>query len=390
MTDRLVDDGHDELVTLEHASAFDDPTGLEHGRVRPDPDRDLAAEAEAERVHEEQHRALAVLRRGLADSPELRKGLRLTVLFAVLVAVGRLTIPVLVQQVIDKGMLADEGFRPAFTFAACGGAAVIVIGVAMLSRVTYVRLVKAAEAMLRSLRVRAFTHVHALPMADHDATRRGELTARVTSDIETIARFAQYGGVAWIVDTVLIVGTLGLMAIYAWQLAVVTIVLAAPILPLFRVMQRRQLKAYEAVRSRVGETLSEVSEAVQGAAPIRAYGMQRRASRRLDVAIERQFKAEMGAARWFALMFPLGDAFGGLALAAVTIIGVWWGPEWGLNAGGLVARLFLAQLILGPIGEPGEILDQTQTAIAGWSKVLDLLDTPITLVEPEHGRDLPM
>ncbi len=389
MTDRLVDDGHDELVTLEHASAFDDPTGLEHGRIRPDPDRDLAAEAEAERLHEEQHRALAVLRRGLADSPELRKGLRLTVLFAVLVAVGRLTIPVLVQQVIDKGMLADEGFRPGFTFAACGGAAVIVIGVAALSRVTYVRLVRAAEAMLRSLRVRAFAHVHALPMADHDATRRGELTARVTSDVETIARFAQYGGVAWIVDTVVIIGTLALMAIYAWQLAVITMVLAAPVLPLFRLMQRRQLKAYEQVRSRVGETLSEVSEAVQGAAPIRAYGMQRRASRRLDDAIQAQFRAEMGAAKWFALMFPLGDVFGGLALAAVTMAGVWWGPEWGLNAGGLVACLFLVQLILGPIGELGEILDQTQTAIAGWSKVLDLLDTPITLVEPVDGTPLP-
>jgi ATP-binding cassette, subfamily B, bacterial len=379
MTDRLIDEAHDELVTLEHGAAFDDPTALEHAR-----DRERQDEID-EQERTERRRAIAVLRRGLADSPELRQGLRLTVLFAVLVAVGRLTIPVLVQQVIDKGLLADEGFRPAFTFAACGGAAVIVIGVAMLSRVTYVRLVKAAEAMLRSLRVRAFTHVHRLPMADHDATRRGELTSRVTSDIETIARFAQYGGVAWIVDSVVIVGTLALMAVYAWQLALVTLLLAAPILPLFRVMQRRQLKAYEQVRSRVGETLSEVSEAVQGAAPIRAYGMQRRANRRLDDAIQRQFRAEMGAAKWFALMFPLGDLFGGLALAAVTMIGVWWGPGWGLNAGGLVACLFLVQLILGPIGELGEILDQTQTAIAGWSKVLDLLDTPITLVEPDDG-----
>ena len=390
MSDRLLDDGHDELVELEHGSAFDDPTGLEQGRLRPAPDLEAeAAERVAEKEGEARRRAMAVLRRGLADSPELRSGLRLTVLFAVLVAVGRLTIPVLVQQVIDKGLLADEGFRPGFTFAACGGAAVIVIGVALLSRVTYVRLVTAAEAMLRSLRVRTFAHVHELPIADHEATRRGELTARVTSDIETIARFAQYGGVAWIVDTVVIVGTLGLMAVYAWQLAVVTMLLAAPILPLFRMMQRRQLKAYDQVRSRVGETLGEVSEAVQGAAPIRAYGMQRRASRRLDVAIERQFRAEMGAAKWFALMFPLGDAFGGLALASVTMIGVWWGPEWGLNAGGLVACLFLVQLILGPIGELGEILDQTQTAIAGWSKVLDLLDTPVTLVEPVDGAPLP-
>ncbi len=410
MSDRVLDDGHDELVALEHGSAFDDPAGLgrrsrRDAAVAADDDRAAGApgavgavgggDAEAATAPEaagggqERRRAMAVLRRGLADSPELRQGLRLTVLFALIGAVGRLTIPVLVQQVIDKGLLADEGFRPGFTLAACGGAALIVVGVALLSRVTYIRLVKAAESMLRGLRVRAFAHVHRLPMADHDATRRGELTSRVTSDIETIARFAQYGGVAWIVDTVMITGTLALMAVYAWQLALVTIVLAAPILPLFRMMQRRQLVAYETVRTRVGETLAEVSEAVQGAAPIRAYGMQRRAGRRLDAAIERQLRAEMGAARWFALMFPLGDAFGGMALAAVTMVGVWWGPEWGLNAGGLVACLFLVQLILGPIGELGEILDQTQTAIAGWAKVLDLLDTPITLGEPEPGVELP-
>ena len=199
---------------------------------------------------------MAVLRRGLADSPELRQGLRLTVLFAVLVAVGRLIDPgARAAGASTRACSPTRASGPAFTFAACGGAAVIVIGIALLSRVTYVRLVKAAEAMLRSLRVRAFTHVHRLPMADHDATRRGELTSRVTSDIETIARFAQYGGVAWIVDTVVITGTLALMAVYAWQLALVTLVLAAPVLPLFRMMQRRQLKAYEQVRSRVGETL---------------------------------------------------------------------------------------------------------------------------------------
>ncbi len=153
---------HDELAALEHAMAFDDPT------VPTAPPRELATGSGA----------MVVLRRGLADSPELRRGLKLTVAFAIIGAVGRLTIPVLVQQVIDKGLLADEGFRPAFTFGSCGLAAVIVIGVALLSRVTYIRLVTAAEAMLRGLRVRAFAHVHALSMADHDrdATGRADLT----------------------------------------------------------------------------------------------------------------------------------------------------------------------------------------------------------------------
>ena len=378
--EQLSAQANDELAVMEHAAAFDDPIALERNA--------LAASAE-EKANERRLRALSVLRRGFAQSPELGRGIRLTVLFAVIGSAGRLIIPVLIQQVIDKGLLADEGFRPGFTITACAAAAVIVIAVMLLARVTYVRLVATAEMMLRNLRVRTFSHIHRLPMADHESTRRGELTSRVTSDIETIARFLQYGAVAWIIDSVVVIGTLIVMSFYAWQLAVITIVAALPVLPLFRLMQRRQLKAYTLVRNRVGTTLSEVSEAVQGAAPIRAYGLQRRSRARLDEAIQEQFKSEMSAARWFAFMFPLGDAFGGVALASVAMAGIWFGESWGLNAGSLVACLFLVQLILGPIAEIGEILDQTQTAIAGWSKVLDVLDTPINLVEPEPGVELP-
>ena len=379
--DELSIQANDELAVMEHAAAFDDPIALEHEA--------LAASAEEDRANERRLRAISVLRRGFAKSPELGRGVRLTVLFAVIGSVGRLIIPVLIQQVIDKGLLADEGFRPGFTITACAAAAVIVVGVMLLARITYVRLVTTAEMMLRNLRVKTFAHIHRLPMADHESTRRGELTSRVTSDIETIARFVQYGAVAWIIDSVVVIGTLIVMSFYAWQLAVITVIAALPVLPLFRLMQRRQLKAYTVVRNRVGATLSEVSEAVQGAAPIRAYGLQRRSRARLDDAIQAQFKSEMSAARWFAFMFPLGDAFGGVALASVAMAGIWFGSSWGLNAGSLVACLFLVQLILGPIAEIGEILDQTQTAIAGWSKVLDVLDTPINLVEPEPGVELP-
>jgi putative ABC transport system ATP-binding protein len=379
--DEFSSQANDELAVMEHAAAFDDPIALEHDA--------LAASAEEDRASERRLRAISVLRRGFAQSPELGRGLRLTVLFAIIGSVGRLIIPVLIQQVIDKGLLADDGFNASFTVTACAAAAVIVISVMLLSRVTYVRLVTTAEMMLRNLRVKTFSHIHRLPMADHESTRRGELTSRVTSDIETIARFLQYGAVAWIIDSVVVIGTLIVMSFYAWQLAVITVVAALPVLPLFRLMQRRQLKAYTVVRNRVGATLSEVSEAVQGAAPIRAYGLQRRSRARLDDAIQAQFKSEMSAARWFAFMFPLGDAFGGVALASVAMAGIWFGESWGLNAGSLVACLFLVQLILGPIAEIGEILDQTQTAIAGWSKVLDVLDTPINLVEPEPGVELP-
>lgn len=378
------DDAHRELAQLEHASAFDDVADLDAvARRRGEAESSSAPEGSVRRG------AIAVLRRGLAESPDLRRSLRLTVVFALVGAIGRLTIPVLVQQVINGGLLADEGFRAGFTFAVCGIAAGIIVGVMFLARITYVRLVTASEAMIRSLRVRAFEHVHRLSIAEHESSRRGELTSRVTSDIETIARFTQWGAVAWIVDGVLVVGTLAVMAVYSWQLAVVTVVVALPVIPLYRAMQRRQLYAYARVRDRVGATLTEVSEAVQGAAPIRAYGLQGRVRRRLRHAIDRQYRAEVAASRWFAFMLPLGDAFGALALSSVVVVGVWFGRSWGLDAGSLIACVFLVQLLLGPIQELGEILDQTQTAIAGWAKVHDLLDREIELVEPDEGRRLP-
>jgi len=333
--------------------------------------------------------AVAVLRRGLAASPELRVGLRFTVLMAIFTAGGRIVIPVLIQQILDKGVLADEGFNARFTVAACGLALAVTLGITALSRLTYIRLVTAAESMLRNLRVRTFEHVHRLSVADLNEAKRGLLTSRVTSDIETIARFAQWGAVAWIVNSVVIVGVLAVMAIYQWRLAVLTVVVLLPLLPLMRVLQRKQLRAYDVQRTRVSDTMSAISESVMGAGVIRSYGIIGRSRRRLDHAIDEQYRAETRAARYFALMFPLGDIFGALALATVLGVGAWWGPGWGMDAGSLVACLFLVNLVLSPVAELGEILDQTQTAIAGWRKVLDVLDIPVEIVEPTDGVVLP-
>jgi putative ABC transport system ATP-binding protein len=333
--------------------------------------------------------ALDVLRRGLRETPELREGLVFTVLMALATAAGKLAIPVLIQQILDRGLLGDDGFRPTFVYGACAGVAVAIVAMYLVGRLTYLRLVRAAEASLFGLRVRTFEHILRLSIAEHTERRRGALVARVTSDIETLAMFTEWGAVAWIVDTVLIVGTVTIMALYSWQLALVSLLAYAPLVPLLRVLQRRQLRAYDHVRTAVGETMTEVSETVGNAAVVRAYGLEPRARRRLRDAVDEQYRAQMEAARYFALVFPLGDLFGAVATAAVMAIGVIHGPGLGLEVGELIAFLFLVQLLNSPIAELSEILDQTQTALAGWRKVLGVLATPIDIVEPVDGSELP-
>ena len=55
----------------------------------------------------------------------------------------------------------------------------------------------------------------------------------------------------------------------------------------------------------------------------------------------------------------------------------------------MTAFLFLADQFLHVFTDLPEIYSETQTAIAGWRKVLAVLDLPIEIEEPEPGVDLP-
>jgi putative ABC transport system ATP-binding protein len=333
--------------------------------------------------------AVEVLRRGLVATPELRQGILLTVVLAVLTAAGKLAVPILIQQILDRGVLGDGGYRPTFVAAACGSVALLIVVVYLVSRRTFLRLIRAAENSLLGLRVRAFEHIHAMSVAEHVDHRRGALVARVTSDVETLAQFTEWGAVAWIVDSVSILATFAVMAAYSWQLALVTLAIFVPLLPILRVLQRRQLAAYDDVRDAVGGTLSEVSELVTGAPVIHAYGLDQRTRGRLQRAIRTQYRAQLRAAKWFAVMFPLADLFGALALAGIVVVGASQGAGWGLDLGTLIGFVFLVNLLLTPISELSEILDQTQIAIAGWRKILGVLATPLEVAEPARGVELP-
>jgi putative ABC transport system ATP-binding protein len=298
-------------------------------------------------------------------------------------------VPILIQQVLDRGVLGDRGYRPTFVALCCTAIGLLIVTLYVVGRATFLRLVRAAEASLLGLRTRAFSHIHDLSIAEHVDHRRGALVARVTSDIETLAQFTEWGAMAWIVDSILIVCTLAVMAAYSWPLTLVVLVVFLPLLPVMRVLQRRQLAAYDAVREAVGGALSEVSELVAGAPVIQAYGVGGRTQARLRRAIDRQYRAQMGAAKWFSIMFPVADLFGALALAAVATTAAINGDSWGLGFGEVVAFLFLVNLLLLPVAELTEILDQTQTAIAGWRKILGILATPVDVVDPQPGQDLP-
>lgn len=332
--------------------------------------------------------SLAVLRRGLEAAPEFRVGLRATVAMTVLSAVGRLTIPLLFQQVIDRGF-RDGELRTRFVATMCGLALLVVVGVYVGQRAASMRLWRAAENALFGLRQRTFTHIHRLSVSVQNEEKRGALVSRVTNDVETIAQFLEWGAINWIVSLTLMSATLAVMLAYAWHLTLMALLVLIPLWPITRFLQRGMVRAYDRVRSRVGDVLTDISESVMGAAVVRAYGLQDRTNERIAAAVDAQYRSQVRANAYSAVVFPAGDVFGSVAVATVVGAGAWWGPGWGLSAGTLVAMVFLVSLFLGPLADLSESFDQTQNAIAGFRKILGVLALPVEVPDPEPGRDLP-
>ena len=332
--------------------------------------------------------AFEILRKGIATTPKLKKGLALTALAAVLSACGQLAIPILIRVAIDRGLQPGQQPRPAFVAISCLVTACIITLVFVLSRLTFLRLVEMTEGTLFDLRIKAFEHVHRLSIAEHNRSRLGTTVARVTSDVEQLAKFFEWGGMSWIINGTLLIGIVIVMTAVSWQLTIVALLAFLPVLPLVKWIQKRQLAAYSMLRTRVGETFGEFSEAISGGQTIRLYGLQKNAKKKLFNAIEIQYKARMKAVRFFAVLFTLGDVFGAVALSSITVAAVTQHQNWELELGQVLAFVFLVTLMTGPIGHLSEILDQTQIALAGWEKILNLLETPIEISEPSNGKTL--
>ena len=327
----------------------------------------------------------ATVRRGLALSPELRPGLAGTIALAVVQMAGRVAVPVAVQQGIDHGVRApggpDLGFVAVVVALTLGALTLSTTAGYFMTR----RLFTVSETALGALRSRTFRHIHDLSMLHQQAERRGSMVSRVTSDVDQISQFLQTGGVILLLSSGQLLVSTVVMVAYSWQLALVVLLAFGPAVVVIRLFQKRLAAVYGAVRERTGVMLGAVAESVVGATVIRAYGVSRRTERRLDASIERLRSAQQTALRASVISFSSGELGAGLALAAVVIVGVLLGAHGGLTVGTLTAFLFLVTLFIQPVQIATDVLNDAQNAVAGWRRVLDVLDIDPDVADPDRA-----
>ncbi|WP_436531230.1 ABC transporter ATP-binding protein [Actinoplanes sp. HUAS TT8] len=310
-------------------------------------------------------------------SPQLRQGLWVTALLALLAGAGRIIAPLTVQHVIDSGVDPDT-VGPA---VAVGAAAVVLAGVSslLLNR----RLQTKVEAALAGLRRDGLRRVHDMAASTADRAPSADLVTRLTSDLDQVTTFLQGGGIQFLTNAAQLLIATGILLVYSWQLAVPVLLITAVLLAVMTRTQRLIARRYDRARRDLSALQSAVAEAVTGGPLIRSTGTQARTRARLDQAVDRSRDSLIGT------QIPLhaNASLGELAISAMTVTvllgGVWWGR---LTSGQVVAMVFLVTFFVRPLQFVVQSLGEAQNALTGWRRALELVTTPAAL----HGDGIPL
>ncbi|HIY24988.1 MAG TPA: ABC transporter ATP-binding protein/permease [Candidatus Brachybacterium merdigallinarum] len=339
--------------------------------------------------------AWQTVRRGLALTPAALQGLWITLLLAVVATAGKVVVPIAVQTILDRGIIAPEQPDVAFVAGAAGLAALVLLITAGCNVIMNRRLFRLAETALATLRARAFRHIHDLSLLTQGTEQRGALVSRVTSDVDTVSQFMSFGGIMLVVMSLQLVLATVVMTLYSWPLAILVWVCYLPILLIMGALQKRIRARFQAVRAAVGRMLGTISESLVGAATVRAYSIEDRTRDGEQQRIRAVRNAQFSVLRPQSASFFLSETADGLATALVVVGGILLGtgtlgldlPGANLTAGGVVAFVFLVSLFSQPVRMGIEMLSEAQNAIAGWRRVLGVLDTPADVADPAGAMD---
>jgi ATP-binding cassette subfamily B protein len=328
-------------------------------------------------------------RRGFAVSPELRKGLGVTLVLAAFAASARATIPIVTQRVTDDGLLAPGGVDLELVLRLVTLGALFVISAMLIEWRVRRRMVIAAEAGLGTLRKRAFENVHKLSVLTQNQEQRGRYVSRVTGDVDTMRDLMQWTGAGMIVAALESAVVFAVMCWYSWQLALVVLACFVPLTIVTTKLQPVIRRAFDKIRSQMADLLGRTSEQLVGVATIRGYGVQERMRQQLRGDIDTILAGERRAA-WYTSATFSATVFGqSVATGAALVVGTALGVRGDLSVGTVAAFALLVYMFSGPLMWIIEMLAEMQRAMVGWRRVIELVDAHAEVAEPAEPTPMP-
>jgi ATP-binding cassette subfamily B protein len=314
-----------------------------------------------------------LMRRLLGYLRPYRGDVALAVVVALLETAVQLVGPFLTKEAIDNGIRhRDQGHldRVAALYLA-----VLVMGYLLAYLETRI-MQRVGQNFMLDLRLKLFRHLQRLPITYFDRHAVGRIMTRLTNDVDVLNELFTSGVVSIVGDLFLLAGIVVAMVRLNVELMGVTLSVLPLIVILTLIFRIKVRRSFRDIRTRLARMNGFLNENLSGMTTVQALNREKRNYEEFLKVNAEHRDANLVAVRYNALLFPVLELVGALAVSLI----VWYGGRqvmWtGITLGTLVAFLQYTQRFFRPISDLSEKYGIVQQAMASSERVFELLDTP--------------
>lgn len=310
-----------------------------------------------------------------------------SLLCACVSAAAQLLIPILTGKAIDQMIGAGQvNLSGVLVFA------VWIAVVAALSAAAQQFLAtsnnKIAYNISRDLRNAAFHKLQRLPLGYLDAHPSGDLVSRMIADVDTFSDGLLMGFTQLFTGVVLIVGTLTIMLIKNWMIALLVVVLT-PLSMFVASFIARKTHHYFTEQARVrGQQTALINELIEGQKVVQSFGHEAASLSDFDCINDELGRVSLNATFFSSLTNPSTRLVNNIIYAAVALVGALSAVGGGISVGDLSVFLSYASQYAKPFNEISGVVTELQNALACAARVFSLLDEDDRVPDKENAAVL--
>mgnify|MGYP002299236079 FL=1 len=311
----------------------------------------------------------------------------ISLLCACVSAAAQLLIPILTGKAIDQMIGAGQvNLQGVLVFA------VWIAVVAALSAAAQQFLAtsnnKIAYNISRDLRNAAFHKLQRLPLSYLDAHPSGDLVSRMIADVDTFSDGLLMGFTQLFTGVVLIIGTLTIMLIKNWMIALLVVVLT-PLSMFVASFIARKTHHYFTEQARVrGQQTALINELIEGQKVVQSFGHEAASLSDFDCINDELGRVSLNATFFSSLTNPSTRLVNNIIYAAVALVGALSAVGGGISVGDLSVFLSYASQYAKPFNEISGVVTELQNALACAARVFSLLDEDDRVPDKENAAVL--
>ena len=235
-----------------------------------------------------------------------------------------------------------------------------------------------------------YEHLLSLSLGFFAGRPVGEIQSRLTNDVQVIQVAVTSNIIVLVQQVVMAAGIVAIVAITNWRLTLLLTLSVPGMVFLTRIMGRRIRRVAREAQDVLAQASAVVEETVGGIRVVKSFAREDHEAARFGQKVNDLFSAAMRRARIYATMGPLMSllVYGSLGLV------LWMGGRevllGRLTPGQLIAFLFYATMLSGPLSSFGGLYGQIQAAVGATERAFELLDTRPEISDAPDAVPLPL